>query len=113
MNGLNLILKKPISSSSANFSFLNMSLVATFMLSMVTWAIVPFYYGMVLSDLNIRLLYLFYISSLGVYGINTTSQSRNESIYLPSFGRFPSTQSTKIPQISLTNKFDNPTIMQN
>ncbi|XBI55066.1 hypothetical protein VPH35_036960 [Triticum aestivum] len=57
-DGLKLILKEPISPS-----------MATFMLSLVAWAVVPFDYGMVLSDPNIGLLYLFAISSLGVYGI--------------------------------------------
>uniref|UniRef100_A0A452XEZ8 NADH-ubiquinone oxidoreductase chain 1 n=1 Tax=Aegilops tauschii subsp. strangulata TaxID=200361 RepID=A0A452XEZ8_AEGTS len=50
-------------------SLFRMAPVATFMLSLVAWAIVPFDYGMVLSDPNIGLLYLFAISSLGVYGI--------------------------------------------
>ncbi|XBH55520.1 hypothetical protein VPH35_077588 [Triticum aestivum] len=68
-DGLKLILKEPISPSSANFSLFRMALVATFMSSLVTWAVVPFDYGMVLSDPNIGLLYLFAISSLGVYGI--------------------------------------------
>lgn len=66
---LKLILKEPISPSSANFSLFRMAPVATFMLSLVAWAVVPFDYGMVLSDPNIGLLYLFAISSLGVYGI--------------------------------------------
>ncbi|XP_037441018.1 NADH-ubiquinone oxidoreductase chain 1-like [Triticum dicoccoides] len=68
-DGLKLILKEPISPSSANLSLFRMAPVATFMLSLVAWAVVPFDYGMVLSDPNIRLLYLFSISSLGVYGI--------------------------------------------
>ncbi|CAI8598723.1 unnamed protein product [Vicia faba] len=68
-DGLKLILKEPISPSSANFSLFRMAPVATFMLSLVARAVVPFDYGMVLSDSNIRLLYLFAISSLGVYGI--------------------------------------------
>nr|YP_010592781.1 NADH dehydrogenase subunit 1 [Sedum plumbizincicola]WAB65416.1 NADH dehydrogenase subunit 1 [Sedum plumbizincicola] len=68
-DGLKLILKEPISPSSANFFLFRMAPVATFMLSLVAWAVVPFDYGMVLSDLNIGLLYLFAISSLGVYGI--------------------------------------------
>jgi NADH-ubiquinone oxidoreductase chain 1 len=68
-DGLKLILKEPISPSSANFSLFRMAPVATFMLSLVAWAVVPFDYGMVLSDPNIGLLYLFAISSLGVYGI--------------------------------------------
>nr|YP_010933795.1 NADH dehydrogenase subunit 1 [Bauhinia variegata]WKT13590.1 NADH dehydrogenase subunit 1 [Bauhinia variegata] len=70
-DGLKLILKEPISPSSANFSLFRMAPVATFMLSLVARAVVPFDYGMVLSDSNIGLLYLFAISSLGVYGIIT------------------------------------------
>ena len=54
-----------------------MAPVATFMLSLVAWAVVPFDYGMVLSDLNIGLLYLFAISSLGVYGIIIAGWSSN------------------------------------
>nr|QHD19704.1 NADH dehydrogenase subunit 1 [Hemiptelea davidii] len=68
-DGFKLILKEPISPSSANFSLFRMAPVTTFMLSLVAWAVVPFDYGMVLSDSNIGLLYLFAISSLGVYGI--------------------------------------------
>nr|QIV26023.2 NADH dehydrogenase subunit 1 [Capsella bursa-pastoris] len=68
-DGLKLIIKEPISPSSANFFLFRMAPVATFMLSLVARAVVPFDYGMVLSDLNIGLLYLFAISSLGVYGI--------------------------------------------
>nr|WRH36843.1 NADH dehydrogenase subunit 1 [Cyperus stolonifer] len=68
-DGLKLILKEPISPSSASFFLFRMAPVATFMLSLVAWAVIPFDYGMVLSDLNIGLLYLFAISSLGVYGI--------------------------------------------
>uniref|UniRef100_A0ACD6AH98 Uncharacterized protein n=1 Tax=Avena sativa TaxID=4498 RepID=A0ACD6AH98_AVESA len=49
-DGLKLIIKEPISPSSANFSLFRMAPVATFMLSLVAWAVVPFDYGMVLSD---------------------------------------------------------------
>nr|YP_009559990.1 NADH dehydrogenase subunit 1 [Acacia ligulata]AZZ06866.1 NADH dehydrogenase subunit 1 [Acacia ligulata] len=76
-DGLKLILKEPISPSSANFSLFRMAPVATFMLSLVARAVVPFDYGMVLSDSNIGLLYLFAISSLGVYGIITAGWSSN------------------------------------
>ncbi|KAI3841145.1 hypothetical protein MKX03_007014 [Papaver bracteatum] len=74
-DGSKLILKEPISPSSANFSLFRMAPVATFMLSLVARAVVPFDYGMVLSDPNIGLLYLFAISSLGVYGIITAGRS--------------------------------------
>jgi len=76
-DGLKLILKEPISPSSANFFLFRMAPVATFILSLVAWAVVPFDYGMVLSDLNIGLLYLFAISSLGVYGIIIAGWSSN------------------------------------
>nr|AKJ25645.1 NADH dehydrogenase subunit 1 [Geranium brycei]AKJ25647.1 NADH dehydrogenase subunit 1 [Geranium incanum] len=76
-DGLKLILKEPISPSSASFFLFRMAPVGTFMLSLVAWAVVPFDYGMVLSDLNIGLLYLFAISSLGVYGIITAGWSSN------------------------------------
>nr|UIF91915.1 NADH dehydrogenase subunit 1 [Crocus sativus] len=76
-DGSKLILKEPISPSSANFSLFRMAPVATFMLSLVAWAVVPFDYGMVLSDPNIGLLYLFAISSLGVYGIIIAGRSSN------------------------------------
>nr|YP_010598273.1 NADH dehydrogenase subunit 1 [Psychotria serpens]UIG86773.1 NADH dehydrogenase subunit 1 [Psychotria serpens] len=76
-DGLKLILKEPISPSSANFSLFRMAPVTTFMLSLVAWAVVPFDYGMVLSDSNIGLLYLFAISSIGVYGIIIAGWSSN------------------------------------
>nr|YP_010836963.1 NADH dehydrogenase subunit 1 [Ficus carica]WGC92372.1 NADH dehydrogenase subunit 1 [Ficus carica] len=76
-DGFKLILKEPISPSSANFSLFRMAPVTTFMLSLVAWAVVPFDYGMVLSDSNIGLLYLFAISSLGVYGIIIAGWSSN------------------------------------
>nr|YP_010534956.1 NADH dehydrogenase subunit 1 [Taraxacum mongolicum]UYA96930.1 NADH dehydrogenase subunit 1 [Taraxacum mongolicum] len=74
-DGFKLIIKEPISPSSANFSLFRMAPVATFMLSLVARAVVPFDYGMVLSDPNIGLLYLFAISSLGVYGIIIAGRS--------------------------------------
>ncbi|KAK8937337.1 NADH-ubiquinone oxidoreductase chain 1 [Platanthera zijinensis] len=76
-DGLKLILKYPLSPSSANFSIFRMAPVATFMLSLVAQAVVPFSYVMVLSDPNIVLLSLFAISSLGVYGILLEGWSSN------------------------------------
>ncbi|GFQ06030.1 NADH-ubiquinone oxidoreductase chain 1 [Phtheirospermum japonicum] len=52
-DGLKLILKEPISPSSVNFSLFRMAPVATFMLSLVARVVLPFGYGMVLSDPNI------------------------------------------------------------
>ena len=41
----------------------------TFVLALVAWAVIPFDAGMVLADINVGILYLFAISSLGVYGV--------------------------------------------
>nr|YP_010576518.1 NADH dehydrogenase subunit 1 [Andreaea regularis]UZN44059.1 NADH dehydrogenase subunit 1 [Andreaea regularis] len=76
-DGLKLMIKEPILPSSANLFISIMAPVITFMLSLVAWAVIPFDYGMVLSDLNVGILYLFAISSLGVYGIITAGRSSN------------------------------------
>ena len=47
------------------------------MLSLMSWAVIPFGEGLVLSDLNLGILYIFAISSLGVYGIITAGWSSN------------------------------------
>ena len=52
--------------------FLIMVVIApmiTFILSLIGWAVVPFGPGVVLADINVGVLYILAISSLGVYGI--------------------------------------------
>lgn len=68
-DGLKLLTKETIMPSSSNpFVFL-LAPVLTFILSLLGWAVIPFGEGIVLSDLNFGVLYLFAISSLSVYGI--------------------------------------------
>ena len=43
--------------------------MVTFVLALIGWAVIPFGEGMVLADINVGVLYLFAISSLGVYGV--------------------------------------------
>ncbi|XP_058181917.1 NADH-ubiquinone oxidoreductase chain 1-like [Rhododendron vialii] len=75
-DGLKLILKEPISPSSANFSLFRMAPVATFMVSLVAWAVVPFDYGIVRSEQG--LVYLFAISSIDVNVIIIAGWSSNQ-----------------------------------
>lgn len=76
-DALKLIVKEPILPSSANLIIFLFAPVLTFLLSQVSWAVIPFTEGSVLADLNVGLLYLFAISSLGVYGIITAGWSSN------------------------------------
>ncbi len=68
-DGLKLFLKETIIPSGANRGVFLMAPCITFILALVAWAVIPFDQGMVLANINVGILYLFAISSLGVYGI--------------------------------------------
>jgi NADH-quinone oxidoreductase subunit H len=68
-DGLKLFFKETIIPSGANRVIFILAPMVTFVLSLVAWAVIPFGAGLVLADINVGFLYLFAISSLGVYGI--------------------------------------------
>jgi NADH-quinone oxidoreductase subunit H len=68
-DGLKLLLKETIVPSSANTVLFLIAPMITFMTALVAWAVVPFSDGWVIANINVGILYLFAISSLGVYGI--------------------------------------------
>lgn len=76
-DGLKLLVKEPVLPSSANLVIFLFAPVLTFLLSQVAWAVIPFDEGLVLADLNVGLLYVFAVSSLGVYGIIMAGWSSN------------------------------------
>ena len=76
-DGFKLIIKETILPSTANTVLFVISPILTFMLSIVGWAVIPFGNSFVLSDINIGVLYLFAVSSLGVYGIVMSGWSSN------------------------------------
>ena len=76
-DGVKLMVKEPILPSSANTVIFLIAPVLTFLLSQVAWAVIPFGEGTVLADIHVGLLYVFAISSLGVYGIITAGWSSN------------------------------------
>jgi NADH-quinone oxidoreductase subunit H len=76
-DGLKLMVKEPVLPSSSNVVIFLVAPVVTFLLSQVGWAALPFGDGLVLADIDVGLLYLFGISSLGVYGIITAGWSSN------------------------------------
>ena len=68
-DALKLLTKETIVPTGANRIVFMMAPMLTLLLSLVAWAVIPFGYGLVLADINVGILYLFAISSLGVYGI--------------------------------------------
>jgi NADH-quinone oxidoreductase subunit H len=68
-DGIKLLSKETIIPSGANRFLFILAPMITFFLSLVAWAVIPFSDGWVLADINVGVLYLFAISSLGVYGI--------------------------------------------
>ena len=68
-DGLKLLAKETIIPSGANKLIFLIAPMLTFTLSLIAWAVIPFGAGLVLADINVGILYLFAISSLGVYGI--------------------------------------------
>jgi len=68
-DGLKLFLKETVIPTGANPVVFLLAPMITFVLALIAWAVIPFGEGMVLADINVGILYLFAISSLGVYGI--------------------------------------------
>lgn len=68
-DGLKLFLKETVIPTSANKGVFLIAPMLTFVLAMIAWAVIPFGDGLVVSNINVGILYLFAISSLGVYGI--------------------------------------------
>lgn len=68
-DAVKLLFKETILPSGANRIVFLMAPMLTFILAMIGWAVIPFDAGLVLADINVGILYLFAISSLGVYGV--------------------------------------------
>ena len=66
---IKFVLKEIVIPDGADKFVFLLAPVLTFVLAMVGWAVIPFAPGWVVSDINVGVLYLFAISSLGVYGI--------------------------------------------
>jgi NADH-quinone oxidoreductase subunit H len=62
-------MKETVIPSGANRFVFVAAPMLTFVLALIAWAVIPFDAGLVLADINVGVLYLFAISSLGVYGI--------------------------------------------
>ena len=68
-DALKYIFKEIIIPASANKAVFVLAPIVTMTLALVSWAVIPMSEEFVLSDINVGILYLFAVSSLGVYGI--------------------------------------------
>jgi len=68
-DALKYIFKEIIIPASANKAVFILAPIVTMTLALVAWAVIPMSEELVLSDINVGILYLFAVSSLGVYGI--------------------------------------------
>ena len=79
-DALKLLFKETVLPAGANKIVFIAAPMITFILGVVAWAVIPFGDGLVLADINVGILYLFAISSLGVYGIIMAGWASN-SVY--------------------------------
>ncbi len=76
-DGLKVFLQETIIPSSANKGLFLLAPIITFAVALLAWAVIPFSETMVLSNINIGLLYILAISSLGVYGVVISGWASN------------------------------------
>jgi len=76
-DGFKLLVKETVLPSNSNKLIFILSPMITFMISLMGWAVIPFSKYGVLSDISVSLLYIFAISSLGIYGIIMSGWSSN------------------------------------
>ena len=66
---LKFVLKEPVIPAGANKGVFLLAPLVTCILALAAWAVIPVSAGWVISDINVGILYIFAISSLGVYGV--------------------------------------------
>ena len=76
-DALKLMIKETILPSIANRVIFLIAPIITLGLSLMSWVVIPLDRGIVLSDINLGILYIFAVSSLGVYGIIISGWSSN------------------------------------
>ena len=68
-DGLKVFLQETIVPSASNKGLFLIAPIITFAVALMSWAVIPFNSGAVLADINVGLLYVLAVSSLGVYGV--------------------------------------------
>ena len=74
---IKFVLKEPVIPAGANKSVFLLAPLVTCVLALAAWAVIPVDAGWVISNINVGILYIFAISSLGVYGVIMAGWSSN------------------------------------
>jgi len=77
VDGFKLLVKEPIIPSNSNKFLFVLAPVITFVISLMGWAVIPYTKFSLLSDINLGILYILGVSSIGVYGIILAGWSSN------------------------------------
>jgi NADH-quinone oxidoreductase subunit H len=81
-DGMKLLFKEPIVPYGANKIIFLLAPVITYSLALIGWAVIPFSENFVIADINVGVLYILAISSLGVYGIIMAGWASNSKYAL-------------------------------
>jgi NADH-quinone oxidoreductase subunit H len=76
-DGLKVFLQETIIPSASNRGLFLIAPIITFTVALMAWAVIPFNSGAVLANINVGLLYILAISSLGVYGVVISGWASN------------------------------------
>ena len=76
-DGLKVFLQETIVPSAANKGLFLIAPIITFTVALMAWAVIPFNSGAILANINVGLLYILAVSSLGVYGTVIAGWSSN------------------------------------
>lgn len=76
-DGLKVFLQETIVPTASNKGLFLIAPIITFTVALMAWAVIPFNSGAILADINIGLLYILAISSLGVYGVIISGWASN------------------------------------
>ena len=82
-DAVKFLLKEVIIPAGANKVIFFLAPLVSVMVAFIAWAVIPFNKGWVVADINVGILYLFAVSSLGVYGTVMAGWASNSKYRLP------------------------------
>lgn len=76
-DGIKLVIKECVIPEKSNNIYYIMAPLLTLIISLILWAVIPFNIGIIIYDYNLSILYIFAISTLGIYGVLYSGWSSN------------------------------------